>query len=544
MNAQNDWKRTEFYFFCLVTALTTYPVLFVRYFTSSDGPAHLYNAKLSFQLLKGDPFTSSFLSFNPVPVPNWLSNALLIPLSEVLPSFLAEKILLLSYIILLPFSFRYFIKCYQGEILISYFIFPLVFSFQFCMGFYNFSLSLVLMFFALGFYFKNADKITVATTSLLALILLCTYFAHIFIVVFTIATILSAYCIQCIYQYLHKLPLEKDIVRKLLFLLLSFFPVLILVLLFFMNRPDSPSYEFLSLRELIGQLLSLRPAYNSQLEKTFATIIAGIVFTVLVTGISFTAKKYRTQLKPKNSAGPKHHENPVTHSFLIKSRLNLQSVFHPKLLFAWICGALLVFYFIAPDGDGWAGYVSVRTALVFYLALIAFISVLKIPGKLLYTCIACILILHVVLLGKKYGTLKRNQSRYEELTILATHIEDQKILIPVNLSDKWDVGHLSNYLGTLKHLIILENYEASTRYFPLVWQQNMTNVRIGNIESGNIPLRWESGNSEISKSADYVLVIGKPEPEKIRLHQKLFDQLNLSYYLKKETAFFTLYQQK
>ena len=49
-------------------------------------------------------------------------------------------------------------------------------------------------------------------------------------------------------------------------------------------------------------------------------------------------------------------------------------------------------------------------------------------------------------------------------------ISPNSILLPVRTSDYWLDSHFSNYLGISKPVLILENYEASTGYFPIIYK--------------------------------------------------------------------------
>ena len=105
------------------------------------------------------------------------------------------------------------------------------------------------------------------------------------------------------------------------------------------------------------------------------------------------------------------------------------------------------------------------------------------------------------------------------------------------------LGYLSNYLGCLRNVLVAENYEASTGYFPVLWRSNAPHVTIGNLEPQRAPSNWNVGKGPRINS-DYVLLIGKPT-DAVRIDQKvLFEQLDQSYYLQKETNLFSLYRFK
>src|SRR6187549_2575351 len=143
----NKWSVVEKYFFFSLSIINLIPVLFYKFFPTLDGPAHLYNATIINQLLAGNEYLEKFFRFNPEPVPNWTGHFLLSCFNLLLPAFIAEKLLLVLYLLGLPFSFRSLIKTIaSGNVFISYYIFPFTYSFLFFLGFYNFCVGLVFLF--------------------------------------------------------------------------------------------------------------------------------------------------------------------------------------------------------------------------------------------------------------------------------------------------------------------------------------------------------------------------------------------------------------
>ena len=70
-------------------------------------------------------------------------------------------------------------------------------------------------------------------------------------------------------------------------------------------------------------------------------------------------------------------------------------------------------------------------------------------------------------------------------------------------------GHMCNYAGSNKTMLMHQNYEASKKYFPLRWnEKERPSLYFGDVKTGN-PCIWlmpsESGNT---KQADYVLLLG------------------------------------
>lgn len=87
------------------------------------------------------------------------------------------------------------------------------------------------------------------------------------------------------------------------------------------------------------------------------------------------------------------------------------------------------------------------------------------------------------------------------------------MVLPLNYSNHWLTFHFSNYLGVDKPMIILENYESSTGYFPIKWNTNsIPKLQFGNISVENIPCIQTMNNGDNpTKTIDYVFVLGQIE---------------------------------
>ncbi len=90
-------------------------------------------------------------------------------------------------------------------------------------------------------------------------------------------------------------------------------------------------------------------------------------------------------------------------------------------------------------------------------------------------------------------------------------IEPNSVVLPLNCSDNWLALHFSNYLGVQKPMLILENYEATNDYFPLLWNQNaLFDYRLGKYRSAELEgFRWQTNESRQIAQPDYVFLLGK-----------------------------------
>src|SRR4051812_9824782 len=92
--------------FALVVLVFVSPFMFLPHFVTMDGPAHLYNGRLIAQLASGNSnIASEYFQFNPLPVPNWLAHLLIILLNFVFNPAVCEKIIVITYFVLMFHSF-------------------------------------------------------------------------------------------------------------------------------------------------------------------------------------------------------------------------------------------------------------------------------------------------------------------------------------------------------------------------------------------------------------------------------------------------------
>ena len=177
-------SKHEKWVFLSVTILNLFPIFLGKFFPTLDGPSHLYNSNLIVNLLFNSEGLSSFYALNPELVPNWSGHFILSVFKSALPAFLAEKILLLTYFIGLPYAFRSLVTQVNAKnILASYLIFPFLYSYPFMLGFYNFSLALGFMLLALSYWLKHQEDIYSSNKAKMVMFVLfmLTYFSHLIV---------------------------------------------------------------------------------------------------------------------------------------------------------------------------------------------------------------------------------------------------------------------------------------------------------------------------------------------------------------------------
>lgn len=256
---------------------------------------------------------------------------------------------------------------------------------------------------------------------------------------------------------------------------MSFIPLLLLFYYFYF-RPASGNNIFLEPQGLIDWLKNMRPiiVYNTTVEEAYTKKIFYAIVILLI--IAFY-----------------NRINAVGVQFNSLSRIKLHSIIKDNLYSsdAWfIATAIILFlYFVLPDSNGSAGFISVRLGLLFFIVLIIWLAIQKYPKWLMILSVVAILYCNFKLVKHYASNLKALNKIAVNCNETSLHIAPNSVVLPLNYSNNWLVGHFSNYLGVDKPMTILEHYECGTGYFPLKWNEsNIPNTILGGIIFKRIPL--------------------------------------------------------
>jgi len=505
--------KVENWIFLSITILNLIPIFVGKFFPTMDGAAHLYNSNLINNLLFESKLNDFFI-FNPEPVPNWTSHLFLSILNKFTPAFIAEKVFLILYFIGLPYAFRRLVKVINSKnIFFSYLIFPFTYSFMFMLGFYNFSIAIIFMFITLQYWIKYEDNFSIKRKIIFFLFIILTYFSHILVFAITLLLIgLNVFFKNVVQAINSPNSLNKCMINAIkktkTLIIISFIPLLLLFYYFY-SRPSTGNNVFLKPQELIDWLKNIRSIiiYNISIEEVYTKKIFYSIIILLLAAFYNRINAIGSQF----------------HSF---SKRKLYSTIKGNLYISdlWIFAAIiiLIMYFVLPDSNGSAGFLSARLGFLFFILLIIWLSAQKYPKWLIILSVIVVLYCNFKLVKYYASAIKTLNKIAVNCNEASLQIEPNSIVLPLNYSDNWLVGHFSNYLGIDKPMIILENYECGTGYFPLKWNKNiMPNILLGNLSSNEFPcVFWESNMENTKVKIDYVFVLGTFE--------KISDSCNLN----------------
>jgi hypothetical protein len=483
-------QSPESYLFYGLLLLHCLPVLLLDYFVTHDGPAHVYNASLLKNILFDRQSTAAvFFSLRSFPEPNWIGHALMLLLSFIVDGNVAERMLLLVFIIFLPLSFRKLLRQINPEsVWLSYLIFPFIYSYAFYGGLYNFMLGIPVLLYAVAYFLGRDRPLVVGNYVFLFLTSMVLYFSH--LVIFGVFVILIS--IFQVLQARRKNSLPAGDCRQTITTFLSplfiLLPAIFLSLNFILKKISAPADHLpVSFQHLIHDLFIVIPtiALSEKRESGYAYVLASLL-AVLIVSTSVNSRRVRT-----------HSDSEPTPPF--RQRLSL----------FWLSGCLcmLLLYFLIPDEFASGGVVKVRFSYFFFLFLILLLATQNLSQQVLKITAALIIITSVFKLTHFATSSVQLNADAIVFSSASALIEPNSIVLPLNYSANWMHSNLSNYLGTSNHIIILDNYEAGRAHFPLVWKPGKNPVTLMGSFNGDLPLcaATEKFETATGKKVDYII---------------------------------------
>lgn len=461
------------------------PVLLLNLFVSHDGPAHLDNANIiNNLLLHADSPAHDFFEFNPIILPNWTGHVLLMLFNYLLPAWLAEKLLLLLYIITFPLAYRYLLKSINPEALsISYLVFPFIYTLLLYLGFYNFLLSIPLMLFVLACWLRKREGISRNFLVLLASMFVLLYFTHLlnFLILLGIC---GANLLWDIFQQKGKKNIWQLVMRQAFQLFLTSIPALVLALLFIIKGNSEGVVKYMKIRELISLIYDVAPM--SSISGDNERIYSLIVFCVFA-GLLLVQLGYRQLAEHKEKSGMGR--------------------------WGFIVLLVLVLFFSFPTEASTGGFISHRLSLFFFLFLGFFIATLYRSTMVSWLMVFVVMGTSLYRLNYYYLESKKLSDGAFRIYEAGSQIEDKSTVLPLNYSNNWLFGNVLHYAGCEKDVVILENYEADKIHFPLVWKKGMQpNDFLGNHHNSKTPwVNVEHYEGVTGATVDYILRFGYNE---------------------------------
>ena len=427
-----------FFYFFLILFLS--PLLLIRYFPSTDGPAHLYNATLIKNLLLDqNGIASKYFEFNTSPQPNWSAHAVMALLQNFFPAWLSQKFFLLIYFIALAFSFRAVVLQLNPKAgIATCLILPFIPNFIFYIGFYNFLLSLPLIF-ILCWYWNYSSRFSLKRILWLALLFLAIYFSHI------LSFAVSVICIGIIILYASD---KKSLFKEMGFVFCSSIPCLILTLFFFSSNKMTGykgTVDYLPTTELISYLTDARPLICYTHEEKNLSQFVFYIFCLLFFVVF------------------------LHHIFQFQKEKNL---FHNADAWLLLSMVMITLLFAVPDNIASGGFVSIRFCLLAYLFFVLWLTATDSYSWIKNAAVVIVLLICLKLTYNRFETTRLLSDEVKKLEQASEFIKEGSVVLPLNYSQNWTTTNLLNYIGCFRNVAVLDNYEANYNQFPLKWKPN------------------------------------------------------------------------
>ncbi len=485
---------------------------------SLDGPSHLYNGRIFSDLIKGDPFISTYYAINPSIVPNYFTSLLYLILFSFFDPLVAEKILIFTCLALIAFSSFKLISLIEGRYSSAAFlVLPFLFSFPLGLGFYNFLFGVGFLNLILYVILMLIKHPKIKYWVILCFLFGFLYLSHGFSFILSIGIGLLLFS----FDYLRGGQLSRIRLQNCFFnclkLLLVSSPGLLLVLVFLSGRFGEGSGN-ISFAEKIAFISELRPlVVYSDADRLYTRIYFFVYFALFSLACCKLIEKVEG----------------ITYGLLINKAKWL-------ILFSLV----LMAYFILPDQMAGGGFVSVRLLYILLFFGLFTITSQWFSSKVYHVAIGLLIIPFILYTNEKIQ-VHRNLKTSKDLIIEAgAKIPANSSVLPIYHGDNWLEAHISNLFGMDKPLLILENYEANTKYFPVTWKApsplTMHCPLPTNLQHQHNGILLV--NEPAADTLDYLAFIGFPPPKGEKL--QLFDSCRTNHELVFENALVKLFKLK
>jgi len=521
-------KKTANRLFYSLLFLHLIPLFFGKYFLTQDGPSHLYNAFVFRDLiLNHHSFYSAWFDINKVPNPNWLVTAFYALAMMVLPAFLAEKIFLVLYVLLLPLSFRFLIRQINpNSSFIALLIFPLIYNITLYLGFFNFCFSIIFYFYAVGYWLKYQGFFNLKKQIAFLLLVTLTYFSHpvsFVILCMTIGTLI----LSMLYQEIKRNQQPgRHLLKRITGFFIALLPSFFFFLTFFRESGSEISFTQRSVKGyIIDQLQNYGLNYPGNADLRICTAFAAILILFF--------------------------------SYNLVIRIRNKRFYRFDILYLFFVLFSIMTYF-SPEEIAGGSVILIRLILFSNIISIVCISAYSYPEKLKKVSLCVFFGFAVFWLVFKVFHFEKIQERLTTFMSIENRIQEGKTILPFIVHQGNPDGspldtirdidiivflHAANYLSLDHHLVCLSDYEASQSYFPLKW-------KAGKDPSTFFPEYGEMlTDSEFSTYAsksgawpDYVLIWD--ESGRFGERKMLIGELEKHYVLDKETRYAWLYRKE
>jgi len=511
------WENVLFAFFLVVNVI---PIWSFHHFPSQDGPGHVYNAYLLSGWWKSSfPIDRGFFVFNPAPVPNWLTTAVLALLMQITNPHRAEKILLTLYVISLPLAMRYAARSFCRDTHYLYFFsFAFIYNHFFHLGMVNFCLSLAWYLIFIGYWARHRQRLGLSQTFVLIGLTFLFYFSNGLSYYIGIATV----------ALLSLLSLFSDY-----------------------RRGNANGWLARLVRPQIGVLLVI------PLSVSYLALHGRYYNSSQPSRVTWEDVIWSVSRLPMLTSANDHVDLNISRAFavLLMVTFLLSCYYRRKLLnLVWTDALLIasgiqfILYLLAPGVAAGVGLINARMFLFPLLTFVLWLAIQpfgKIPALLLT---AAAIFASLALLAKDVDRYVWQTPILNEFYATASRVERNSTILSLNFGRcgydpsgrdrglKYDPFlHATGLIAVERGLVDLNDYEAATRNFPLVYKGALDPSDIignGKDYGGSPHANIVNYYRNTGRFVDYVLLWNVQEENSTDAAAKsMFDELAADYVL-------------
>jgi hypothetical protein len=493
INKPSLWSLA-FLFLVLVYVL---PIWVFKYFPSQDGPCHIYNSFILRHYNDPKYVFNQFYDVRKAPIPNWASHASMMLLMYLVPPLIAEKLLLTGYIVLMAVAMLYLVNAVEDDRTPLVFLgFPFIYNYLFLMGFYNFSLGVALFVLAVGYWWKRFNTFNVKNMAVIGSLLVVVYFCHPVPLVLAVLSIVLVAVLS--------LPPRFARWKQVLMSLLCTLPSLGLLLYYTQTRGTARSPGSWTLARLWEYFIRNESlAYHSQSQIVLGKLVTGayavLFFYALIRDHLFTKEwRFRLSLRRRD--------------FLLL-----------------LCIAFFVIYLRAPDGMSGGGFIKTRMALFPFLIIIPWLSwdMPKLAKGIVGSLLMLLSVAYIAHASYYHKILNDDMKIY---TSGRDVLEKSKVVLPLSFNHfgrGWRIGaflHAVGHYGYTTNCIELDNYEATTNYFPTAFKPDLHRPPLSIIEGSPGEMDFTEYADDIDYVITWSLASGSDVEARILEHYELIKQ--------------------
>jgi len=427
------------------------------YYPNCDGPCHLANATAIADIWKHgvQSFYSKFYTINYSPDPNWLNEIILALLQHLFSYVVAEKVLLSGYVVLMLTGSIRLVRIVGGGTfywLPAFFL--VIFHNAVPQGFYNFSFSIGLYMHLVALWLLWLQEKRWSYALSFPLLLAFTYFSHPVSFVFGCITCGALWLTHTMAVW--KTRAERKHMLSSVFLLAGAVVPFLLMFLAFANRyggVEEIKIQFMP--ERFKTIISLKHLVNYSHKEEDTLVITGIALMLLCL-------------------------------YLIYSRIRMKITIHRFDGFLITFIFALVVYFVLPDSMLNGGYFTLRAAIFSTLLLLICCSYVTkhssgslVAGLSLFAAFTVLFFIRMPVTMAAADIIKEHME-------VRPFIRKGAVVAPFTY-DTWGRArngkvicsrnnifcHMAQYLSDIHDVLVLDNFEANTGYFPLLWRPEL-----------------------------------------------------------------------